>query len=265
MVHPQDVDELQASILKSRDRLNAWQYEWRIETPKGEKKWLQGSAVPRRQANGDTVWFNIVQDVTAFKAVTEQRSESLSKTVRALSAVLEARDPYTDGHEQRVASISVAIAKQLGFERQRIMGLELAAEIHDLGKISIPAEILSKPSKLSDLEFDLIKTHAAVGAYFIKDIEFDWPIADMIRQHHERLDGSGYPNGLKGDEILLESRILSVADTLEAMFSHRPYRAGLGLQAAIDELQQGRGRIYDAAVVDAALHLIEARKLELTH
>ncbi len=264
MILPADFKAMRDSVLKSREDLSAWQHEWRIKTPSGKEKWLQGSAIPIRKGNGDTYWNTIVLEVTEAKRASEQRAEALSKTVHALSAVLEARDPYTDGHEQRVASIAVSIAKHMGFEQERIKGLELAATIHDLGKINVPAEILSKPTKLSELEFSLIKTHATAGADFIKDIDFDWPVSDIIRQHHERLDGSGYPDGLKGDEILMEARILGVADTLEAMFSHRPYRAGLGLEAAANELRRGRGKIYDATAVDTALHLIDTGEIELT-
>ena len=165
------------------------------------------------------------------------------------------RDPYTAGHQRRVAELAVAIAGDLGLPKEQIHGIHLAAGIHDLGKIRVPAEILSKPGKLTDIEYHLIKAHAQAGYDIVKDIEFPWPIAAMVWQHHERLDGSGYPQGLKGDQILLGSRIMAVADVLEAMASHRPYRAALGPDVALKEIERGRGAAYDPTVVDACVKL----------
>ncbi|MBK9159987.1 MAG: PAS domain S-box protein [Nitrosomonadales bacterium] len=180
---------------------------------------------------------------------------SLEQSVQTIASTVEARDPYTAGHQRRVAVLAVAIARQMGLPKQRIKGLHLAAIVHDLGKIRIPAEILSKPGKLSDIEFSLIKFHPQAGYDILKDVEFPWPIADMVLQHHERLDGSGYPQGLKGDAILLEARILCVADVVEAMSSHRPYRPGLGTEAALGEIERNKGRLYDPSVVDACIKL----------
>lgn len=180
---------------------------------------------------------------------------SLEQSIQVIADTVDARDPYTAGHQRRVAALAVAIARELGLPEDKIHGIHLAAIIHDLGKINVPAEILSKPGKLSDIEFMLIKTHPQAGYDILKDVDFPWPIADIVRQHHEKLDGSGYPQGLKGAQILLESRIMTVADVVEAMSSHRPYRAALGIEVALKEIERGRGSAYDSAVVDACLKL----------
>lgn len=190
--------------------------------------------------------------------------QSLEDSIKAIASTVEMRDPYTAGHQRRVGQLAAAIARELGLPENTIRGLELAASIHDLGKISVPAEILAKPSKLTTIESMLLKNHAQAGYDILKDIKFPWPIATMVWQHHERIDGSGYPQGLKGDAILLESRILAVADVVEAMASHRPYRAALGADRALKELEQGRGSIYDAAVVDACLRLFAESRFTLS-
>ncbi|OQB98598.1 MAG: Cyclic di-GMP phosphodiesterase response regulator RpfG [Spirochaetes bacterium ADurb.Bin110] len=175
---------------------------------------------------------------------------------------VETRDPYTAGHQRGVADLSRAIAMELKLTSDRIDGIQMAAIIHDLGKISVPAEILTKPNKLTEMEFELIKTHPQSGYDILKDIDFPWPIARMILEHHERMDGSGYPRNLRGDDILLESRILAVADVVESMASHRPYRPALGLNAALEEIEKNRGTIYDADAVDACLRLIREKRFQ---
>ncbi len=185
---------------------------------------------------------------------------SLEESIQAIAATVEMRDPYTAGHQQRVAQLSVAIARELGLAEERIHGLHLAAGIHDLGKIHIPSELLSKPGKLSTIEFELIKVHPQVGYDIIKDVQFPWPIADMILQHHERLDGSGYPNGLRSEQLLTESKILAVADVVEAMASYRPYRPGLGIGAALAEIGKHRGVLFDEAAVDACIRLFREQR-----
>lgn len=189
----------------------------------------------------------------------ERLRESLVATIRAIALTVEKRDPYTAGHQNKVAEICVAIGLELGLPADRLEGLRLGATIHDIGKVYVPAEILNRPGRLTEPEFGMIKSHPQIGYDIVKDVKFPWPVAEMILQHHERLDGSGYPNGLKGEQIILEARILAVADVLDAMASHRPYRPSLGNEAAMTELEQGRGTRYDATVVDACLQLARAR------
>lgn len=181
---------------------------------------------------------------------------ALEDTIQAITTTIEARDPYTAGHQQRVSRLAAAIARGMGLDDARVAGVLRGAAIHDIGKIYVPSEILNRPGRLSDIEFSMIKTHPQVGYDIIKEIDFPWPIAAMILQHHERLDGSGYPNGLKGDAILLEARILAVADVVEAMMNHRPYRAALGLDTAIEEIGKCSGRLFDPAAVDACTRLL---------
>jgi HD-GYP domain-containing protein (c-di-GMP phosphodiesterase class II) len=182
--------------------------------------------------------------------------KSLEQSIQTIADTVEARDPYTAGHQRRVAALAVAIAEEMDVPAEARNGLRLAATIHDLGKIGVPVEILAKPGKLTATEYEIIKTHPQHGHDILQDVEFPWPIADIILQHHERMDGSGYPQGLAGDAILPEARILAVADVVEAMASHRPYRAGLGIDAALEEVTRNRGRLYDEQVVDACLRLI---------
>ena len=179
--------------------------------------------------------------------------------ITSLGATIEARDPYTAGHQRRVAHLAVAIARELSWPDDQIEGLYLASVVHDFGKIRIPAEILSKPGRLSELEFGFIKLHPETGYEILKSVDFPWPIAQTVLQHHERLDGSGYPYGLKENEILPEAKVLSVADVVEAMISHRPYRAALGLDVALDEITRHRGVLYDSVVVDTCLKLFREK------
>ncbi len=197
----------------------------------------------------------MVHERTDSLLMSERRlKKSLLESVSAVAAMLELRDPYTSGHQHRVAQIASAIARELRLTEEMVEGINLAAEVHDIGKISVPTEILTKPGALTEIEFSMIKRHSELGYEVMKEIDFPWPIAQIILQHHERLDGSGYPQGLR-DDILLEARILAVADVIEAMASHRPYRAGLGIEAALQEIENQRGVLFDAAVVDAALAL----------
>jgi HD-GYP domain-containing protein (c-di-GMP phosphodiesterase class II) len=182
---------------------------------------------------------------------------ALEAVVAAMGTAVEMRDPYTAGHERRVTTLALAIAERLGLPDSSRRALSLAGRVHDIGKIAVPAEILSKPARLTSMEMELVKRHARIGYDILAGIEFDWPLAEYVLQHHERLDGSGYPRGLRGDEILLEARILAVADVVEAMSSHRPYRPALDPAAALDEIRTGRGVTYDAAVVDACVAVIE--------
>ncbi|UDM39928.1 HD-GYP domain-containing protein (plasmid) [Acinetobacter haemolyticus] len=173
--------------------------------------------------------------------------------------MVELRDPYTAGHERRVGLIASAIAKEMGWDEKRCLQMEEIGLVHDIGKISIPSEILTKPSRLTHLEMEMMKGHAQAGYEILKDVPFNIPIAEIIGQHHERMDGTGYPKGLKGDEIHPEARILTVADVIESMASHRPYRAALGVEVALAEILRGRGTIYDTEVCDAAVRLIKEK------
>lgn len=263
MVHPDDLAGMRNSVLESGQKLSHWSHEWRIQTRSGKTKWLRSSGSPFRHSDGSIAWITIIIDITEAKNAEAAISEALRKTVFVLSAALEARDPYTAGHEQRVTRIAGLIGREMGLDQHRMTGLELAAMVHDVGKIKVPSEILSKPGSLTAIEFELIKVHPVVGAELLKDIDFEWPISEIIRQHHERMDGSGYPDGLIGDDILLEARIIAVADTLEAMASHRPYRPGLGIEKAAEEIRQGAGKRYDEQVARACLRLVAEGKIEL--
>ncbi len=186
----------------------------------------------------------------------ERFQRAMEGSVQAIALAVEMRDPYTSGHQNRVADLACTIAREMGLSEDRIYGLQMASVIHDLGKLTIPGEILCKPGRLSGPEYAMIKTHVQSGYDILQKIDFPWPLADIVMQHHERMDGSGYPQGLSGDEILLEARILSVADVFETIGSHRPYRPSLGIKKAVNELNENSGRLYDADVVDACLRLV---------
>ena len=196
-------------------------------------------------------------DMEETKNAAEKLEKSLFETVFALSGTIEERDPYTFGHQNRVASIAKAIAVKLNENDEFIKGLELGAKIHDIGKTNIPTEILNKSGKLNKHEFGLIKTHAKSGYKIISNMSFPWPVAEMVLQHHERMDGSGYPQGLKNNEIILEAKIIGLADTVEAITSHRPYRPAFDADFAITEVKKYRGKHYDLDVMDAFLDLVE--------
>jgi response regulator RpfG family c-di-GMP phosphodiesterase len=194
---------------------------------------------------------------------TAKLQETLDGLVRVVALSVETRDPYTSGHQRRVAELAVAIGEEMRLTSDQLKGVGMAGMIHDLGKLSIPAEILSKPGRLNDMEFTLIKGHSKTGYDILKDIEFPWPIAEVVYQHHERINGSGYPRGLKGEEILLEAKILAVADVVEAMASHRPYRPALGIEAALDEIKKNRGVLYDLQAADACLAVFRNGEFKL--
>ena len=209
----------------------------------------------------------IVRDITVRKRneqnlidQAEKLSRSLVGTINTMSKAMELRDPYTAGHQGRVSLIACAIAKELDWDDDRITGLRMAGLIHDIGKIGVPSEILTKPSELSEFEEKLVQLHPQHGYELLKDIEFPWAIADIVRQHHERIDGSGYPLGLKGDAILPEAKVLAVADMLEAIATHRPYRPARGLPMALELIKSESGKQLDAAVVDAAVQLFQGKE-----
>ncbi len=238
-------------------------YETEFYKKDGSKIWVSINARAVHNGNEKISFFEgFHQDITrrkqaenALKNTVESLKRTLDGTVDALSTTLEMRDPYTAGHQKRVALIACEIAQEMGLSKQQIEGIRVMGFLHDIGKIVVPAEILSKPGKINEYEFHIIKAHSQVGYDILKGIELPWPVAMATIQHHERLDGSGYPKGLKGDEIILEARILAVADVLEAMASHRPYRPALGLDKALEEISQKKGKFYDSEVVEACLRL----------
>jgi len=201
----------------------------------------------------------VYDDISERKQAEERLKKTMDATIQTMSKIIEVKDPYTAGHQQRVSQLTTAIAKELNLSQDKIEGIRVASLIHDIGKISVPTEILSKSIALSDIEFSLIKEHSQVGYDILKSIDFSHPVAQIVLQHHERINGTGYPNNLKGDEILLEARILGVADVVEAMSSHRPYRPSLGIDAALEEISKNRGILYDPEVVDVCLRLFKEK------
>jgi len=190
-------------------------------------------------------------------------NKTFDDTILAFGTIVEIKDRYTAGHQIRVARLAEAIAKEMRLDNEQVRVTRIAGLVHDIGKIYVPADLLSRPGKLNDLEFEIIKTHAQYGYDILKTIDFPWPIAQVVLQHHEKLDGSGYPNGIKGEDILLYSRILTVADVVEAMASHRPYRSALGIEKAFEEISKNRGRLYDSDAVDACVKLFTEKGFKL--
>lgn len=204
----------------------------------------------------------VAKNNSDIELISEKHAKFLIDTIDAISKTIETRDPYTAGHQENVAKLSVSIAERLNWNLESINGLKLGAMVHDLGKIHIPSDILNKPGKLSVNEMALIQEHPQVGYQILSDIDFPWPVAKMVLQHHERIDGSGYPSGLTGADIIDEARILAVADVVDAMTSHRPYRPALGVERAIDEIRLGRGKKYDESIVDACIEVLSDHELD---
>ncbi len=214
--------------------------------------------------NKQNLFISIVRDITNRKKSEKELKRSYEKLQKTLDGIIlaivnlvEIKDPYTSGHQRRVAKLSVAIAKKLGMDMEQVKAIETASKLHDIGKIEIPPEILSRPGKLSQNQFNIIKEHPMIGYNILKSIEFPWRIAEIVLQHHERMDGSGYPNGLCADKLLPEAKIIGVADVVEAMASHRPYRPALGVEAALQEIQKFKGKIYPADIVNACIQVFE--------
>jgi PAS domain S-box-containing protein len=219
---------------------------------------------------GRSLLYSIVHDITDRKQAEEKLKDTLESlrnaygtTIQVMVSAVESRDPYTSGHQIRSANLACVIATEMGLPPNIIDGIRMAGSIHDIGKLSVPAEILSKPTKLTNLEFSLIKEHAQKGYEMLKDVESPWPLAEIVYQHHERIDGSGYPRNLKGAEILMEARIMAVADVVESMASHRPYRPALGIEAALEEIGKNKGILYDVAVADTCLRLFREKGFQL--
>jgi len=234
-----------------------------LVSKKGEKIPIRYSKTPIYDERDDTLSCVLVlKDISPQRKVEEilkQNSEKLRKamecTIQAISLIVETRDHYTATHQRRVSHLACAIAEKMGFVEERLNGILVAGGFHDIGKIYSPKEILNKPGKLTDSEYAVIMNHSQVGYEILKTVEFPWPIAQRVLQHHERMDGSGYPNGLSGEDILLEARLLAVADVVEAMSADRPYRRALGIDVALEEIEKERGETFDPEVVDACLRL----------
>ena len=270
-LHPDDRDLAEGGIQAALRGEREYATEFRIVRPDGAIRIIKAVAQTLRDRYGKAVRMigtNI--DITDYKQVEKQLQDTLESlrkavgvTIHVMASAIEARDPYTAGHQVRSSDLARAIASEMGLSQEMIEGIRIAGSIHDIGKISIPAEILAKPKNLSELEFSLIKEHAEKGYEILKNVESTWPLAQIVYQHHERLDGSGYPRNLKGNDILMEARILAVADVVESMSSHRPYRPALGLAAALEEIEKNRRTLYDADVVDTCLRLFREKGYKL--
>ncbi len=262
-VDPQRRAEIQR-LLQERDSVSG--VESQVYRADGSTIWISEHCRTVRGEDGAVLFYEgTIEDITARKRAEEDLAKTVDRmrqamegAVDAMAVASELRDPYTAGHQRTVSKLAQAIALEMGLPEEQIEGIRLAAVIHDIGKIGVPAEILSKPGRLSRTEHDLIKAHALAGHEILRGIEFPWPIADVIVQHHERMDGTGYPSGLSGEDICLGARIVAVADVVEAMASHRPYRPALGLEPALEEIRSGRGTRYDPAVVDACVRVLSS-------
>ena len=261
--HPQD----RLATINAGRRLGEGEiltsFENRYLAKDGSYRWISWNSYPLIEKG---LVFSVARDVTEKKLASEEIAKTVKDLRKHATAIIdviartvEIRDPYTSGHQKRVAGLAAAIAGEMGLSRNEIDGIRLAGSIHDLGKISVPSEILSMPRKLTEVEFNLIKAHSQVGYDILKNIHFEWPIAEMVYEHHERINGSGYPRGLSGDDIRRESKILSVADVVEAIESHRPYRPALGREAALEEIEKNKGILYDADVVNACVSLYKEK------
>jgi PAS domain S-box-containing protein/putative nucleotidyltransferase with HDIG domain len=265
-VHPTDREEADKRIHRIIGKGEcSYRVEEKLLRPNGESFLAEVTAIPV-EFDGRQAVMVVARDIEEHKrselqlaAYVSMLEETMRGTLQAVSNMVEQRDPYTAGHERRVGIIAADIAREMGWPEEKCRELQLIGLVHDIGKIGIPAEILSKPSRLSAMEYELVKSHVERGYEILKDVKFSLPIANIIRQHHERMDGSGYPQGLKDEDILPEARILAVADVMESMASHRPYRPALGIEKALDEIGGNRGTKFDAEVVDALLRLVHER------
>ncbi len=245
-------------------------YELQLVRQDGTSVPVLVSGSPRIEEGRFAGTLTVFTDITEHKRVEEELQRSLERlektfneTVQALALAIRTRNPYMAGHQRRVTQLATAIAEEMGLPEEQVEGIRVAGLIHDIGKISVPVEILSNPEGITELEYGIIKAHPQIGYDILKAVEFPWPVAEIVLQHHERLDGSGYPQGLSGDEIMLEARILAVADVVDAMSSHQPYRAARGLDEALEEISQNRGVLYDPGAVGACLKLFKQKGFRL--
>ena len=254
LVHPDDREKLR-DLLEHVDR-SPVVLRWIKKN--GEVVWAEQLNVPVYDNDGRLIAIEgIARDVTERQKANEALKRAFNSVVSVLSDMLNLKDPYTQFHEKNVAKLALEIAERMGLDEFTIESIRVASMVHDIGKINIPTEILSKPGKLSDIEFEMIKKHPETAYEILRKVDLPWPVADIVYQHHERLDGSGYPRHLKSDEILLEAKIIIVADVIEAMSSHRPYRAALGFEAAIEEIKKNAGVLYDAKIVQICTSILE--------
>lgn len=262
---PQSWKNLTVALAHAREGGIPYELDLEIIKNDGSHGWVSAQGEAAKDEQGDIVGLHgVAMDITIRKQGEMQRKNALLQTVKSIALTVEKRDPYTAGHMHNVAALSVAIAIKMGFLQERIDGLELASLIHDIGKVYIPSDILSRPGKLTEAEFELVKSHSQVGYDIVKDIDFDSPVAEMVLQHHERLDGSGYPRGLKGEEILLEAQILGIADMMEAMSAHRPYRPALGIDAGIEIVSAEKGSKLNSAAVNACIEVFKEDGFEFS-
>ena len=258
LVIPEDLERMKEyHLLRRKEKESApTSYEFSLRDKLGGIKniWLKVGMIPGTKKSVASL-----TDITDRKTYEGKLKKSIEDVIYTIGKITETRDPYTSGHQLKVSKLSTAIAQKMKLPQEKIEGIRIASLIHDIGKISIPSEILSKPSKLSEIEYRLIKNHSQIGYDILKSIEFSWPIAQIVLQHQERLNGSGYPQGLKGDNILLEAKIIAVADVIEAMSSHRPYRPALGINKALEEISINRGILYVPEVVDVCIRLFKEK------
>ncbi len=266
LLHPDDREGALGTLDRCmRGEAEDYDMEFRLRTKTGEWCWIQsrGRVVGRNSAGNPLRLVGTHRDITERKQAEEALSRSFEATLNALSRAAERRDPYTAGHQRRVTQLALAISRSLGYPEDACHTLRVAGMLHDIGKLGVPAEILSKPSALSRIELELVRTHPQVAYEILGDVGFPGPVAEIVLQHHERLDGSGYPRGLSGAAILPEAKVLAIADVVEAMASHRPYRPALGIAAALDEIRAGRGTHYDPQAVDVCVGLFESGQFSL--
>jgi len=267
-VNPDEYERLQNEIAQKG---SVREFKAKLRKKDGiEMDCLITSTVRQTRDKSKLGYQGMIRDISELVSSRKQIEKTLNDlrkalggTIEAMALTVETRDPYTAGHQRRVSNLARGIATEMGVSKAQIQGVRMAGVIHDIGKISVPGEILSKPGNISQNELGIIKEHPQVGYNILKTVDFPWPIAQIVLQHHERMDGSGYPNGISGENILLEARILAVADVVEAMASHRPYRAALGIDLALNEISKNRGSSYDSKVVDACLRLFNEKGYRL--
>ncbi|MFO7708382.1 MAG: HD domain-containing protein [Desulfobacterales bacterium] len=259
--HPQEIVQF-GSALSAK-----WKAERQVQALHCNLEWLVRQRTEELLNSNERLRCEVERREHAQKDLLgslEQLKKVIGGTVLAIAMTVEKRDPYTSGHQRRVAELARAIGWEMGLSADRVEGLAIAAAIHDIGKISLPAEILTKPSQLNSLEMSLVRGHAQAGFDILQSVEFPWPVARIVLQHHERLNGSGYPQGLSGEGILQEARIMGVADVVETMSSHRPYRPSMGLEKALEEISGHKGTLYDPQAVDACVAIMRQKRFEFT-